>query len=241
MALLEVKDIDVFYGNIQALRKVSFSVNEGDIACLIGANGAGKSTLMKAVLGMEPITSGSITFEDTVLADEDVSLRTDEIANLGIALVPEGRRVFGEMSVEENLLMGAFLRKDNEKIYAKMEEMYALFPILGERRHQKSSQLSGGEQQMLAIARALMNNPRLLLLDEPGLGLAPLIVAHIFETIKKISQEEKVTVFLVEQNAKMALQSSKHGYVMETGSIVLADESDKLLHNDRVRAAYLGE
>jgi branched-chain amino acid transport system ATP-binding protein len=168
-------------------------------------------------------------------------LRTDQIAGLGVALVPEGRRVFADMSVEENLDMGAFLVRDEAQIARKKEEMYDFFPILGARRKQKTRSLSGGEQQMMAIARALMSSPRLLLLDEPGLGLAPLIIADIFDKIKIINREENVTVFLVEQNARIALKASKRGYVMENGRIVLSDDSEKLLVNEKVRAAYLGE
>ncbi len=168
-------------------------------------------------------------------------MRTDQIAGLGVALVPEGRRVFADMSVEENLDMGAFLVRDEAQIARKKEEMYDFFPILGARRKQKTRSLSGGEQQMMAIARALMSSPRLLLLDEPGLGLAPLIIADIFDKIKIINREENVTVFLVEQNARIALKASKRGYVMENGRIVLSDDSEKLLVNEKVRAAYLGE
>jgi branched-chain amino acid transport system ATP-binding protein len=168
-------------------------------------------------------------------------LRTDEIAGRGVALVPEGRRVFADMTVEENLDMGAFLIRDDDKISRKKEEMYDFFPILGARRKQKTRSLSGGEQQMMAIARALMSSPRLLLLDEPGLGLAPLIIQDIFEKIAIINREEDVTVFLVEQNARMALKASKQGYVMENGVIVLSDLSANLLENEKVKAAYLGE
>lgn len=205
------------------------------------------------------MTTGSITFDNQIIADsrrfsgakkgilslwqsnDTQSLRTDEIAALGVALVPEGRRVFADMSVEENLDMGAFLVRDDGQIQRKKEEMYEFFPILGQRRKQKTRSLSGGEQQMMAIARALMSSPRLLLLDEPGLGLAPLIIQDIFEKIAIINKEEGVTVFLVEQNARMALKASKNGYVMENGSIVLSDLSEHLLENQQVRAAYLGE
>lgn len=257
--LLTIDSISVSYGNIKALKEVSMHVDEGDIVCLIGANGAGKSTLLKAIVGLEPITTGTISYGGKSIAsagpqgnrtsllspwrkahDSD-TLRTDEIAGLGVALVPEGRRVFADMTVEENLDMGAFLVRDDEKIARKKEEMFDFFPILGARRKQKTRSLSGGEQQMMAIARALMSSPRLLLLDEPGLGLAPLIIQDIFEKIEIINREEGVTVFLVEQNARMALKASKQGYVMENGSIVLADLSANLLENERVKAAYLGE
>ena len=257
--LLTIDSISVSYGNIKALREVSVRVEEGDIVCLIGANGAGKSTLLKAIVGLEPITTGSITYQGNCIAEagkanekkkfpffgkrigSSNSLRTDEIAGRGVALVPEGRRVFADMTVEENLDMGAFLVRDEQKIAQKKEEMYDFFPILGARRKQKTRSLSGGEQQMMAIARALMSSPRLLLLDEPGLGLAPLIIQDIFEKIAIINREEGVTVFLVEQNALMALKASKQGYVMENGRIVLDDLSANLLQNDKVRAAYLGE
>jgi len=258
--LLSIDSISVSYGNIKALKEVSVRVDEGDIVCLIGANGAGKSTLLKAIVGLEPITTGSITYKGKSIAEAGIvsqkqrfpffgrkfqaqagSLRTDQIAGLGVSLVPEGRRVFADMTVEENLDMGAYLVRDDQKIAKKKEEMYDFFPILGARRRQKTRSLSGGEQQMMAIARALMSSPRLLLLDEPGLGLAPLIIQDIFEKIAIINREEQVTVFLVEQNALMALKSSKQGYVMENGRIVLDDISANLLANDKVKAAYLGE
>lgn len=262
--LLSIDHISVSYGNIQALRDVSIHVREGEIVCLIGANGAGKSTLLKAIVGLEPLVSGSIAYKGEVIARNDHafgshnpllrffknpkhaaqdtrSLRTDEIASLGIALVPEGRRVFADLTVEENLDMGAFLIDDNAFIAKKKKEMYEFFPILGMRRKQKTRSLSGGEQQMMAIARALMSAPKLLLLDEPGLGLAPLIIQDIFEKIEIINKEDNVTVFLVEQNARMALRTSDEGYVMENGRIVLSDTSEQLLENEKVKAAYLGE
>ncbi len=257
--LLQIEGVSVRYGNIIALRKVSLSVSQGDIVCLIGANGAGKSTLLKAIVGLEPVATGTIRFDDTVIASagdapaggvEDrralraskkAGMTTDRIVSLGISLVPEGRRVFADMTVQENLEMGAFRERNDKVVARKIEEMYELFPILKERRRQKTRSLSGGEQQMMAIARALMSSPRLLLLDEPGLGLAPLVIKHIFSTIKRINETENVTVFLVEQNAKVALNTSDRGYVMETGKIILEDESSRLLENDRVKAAYLGE
>lgn len=253
--LLTINSISVSYGNIRALRGVSVHVEQGDIVCLIGANGAGKSTLLKAIVGLEPITTGSISYQGKVIADSKYSdnksrfnlpsrsgnLRTDQIASLGVSLVPEGRRVFADMSVEENLDMGAFLIRDEQQIARKKEEMYDFFPILKARRKQKTRSLSGGEQQMMAIARALMSSPRLLLLDEPGLGLAPLIIQDIFEKIAIINKEDKVTIFLVEQNARMALKASKQGYVMENGEIVLSDLSSNLLENEKVKSAYLGE
>lgn len=259
MALLEVHDAAVSYGNIRALRGVSVTVDEGGIVCLIGANGAGKSTLLKAIVGMEPLAAGRIVFGGRTIARArganetegerkgsgpaaaSRSLATHEIVNLGMALVPEGRRVFADMTVQENLEMGAFRERNDTRLRGKIDEMFALFPILAERRRQKTRSLSGGEQQMLAIARGLMSSPRLLLLDEPGLGLAPLVIRHIFSIIERINRDEGVTVFLVEQNAKVALRASSRGYVMETGTIVLEDESALLLSNQRVRAAYLGE
>ena len=239
--LLTLNDISVDYGNIRALKNVSMHVNEGDIVCLIGANGAGKSTLLKAIVNLEPLKTGEITFNGEVICSaKHQKHTTDQIAKMGIALVPEGRHVFADMTVEENLDMGAFLVDDQALIEKRKEEMFDFFPILGARKKQKSRNLSGGEQQMLAIARALMMNPKILLLDEPGLGLAPLIVMDIFQKIKLINEEDNVTVFLVEQNARMALRNSTNGYVMETGSIVLEDKSSELLQNERVKAAYLG-
>lgn len=249
--LLTIDDISVSYGNIKALKQVSMHVNEGDIVCLIGANGSGKSTLLKSIVGQEPLDSGSITFDGEEICrarnagakqgKRSKILTTDLIAAKGISLVPEGRRVFADMTVEENLDMGAFLVRDDALIAERKESMYDFFPILGARRRQKTRSLSGGEQQMMTIARALMSGPRLILLDEPGLGLAPLVIADIFEKIALINQQDKVTVFLVEQNARMALKASSEGYVMENGRIVLSDASSALLENEKVRAAYLGE
>ncbi|MGD1822221.1 MAG: ABC transporter ATP-binding protein [Pleomorphochaeta sp.] len=240
-ALLNIDNISVSYGSIKALKEVSMHVNEGDIVSLIGANGAGKSTLLKAIVGLEPLVDGSITYNNNIICDSSSkSLATEKIAKSGIALVPEGRRVFADMSVEENLDMGAFMVRDEALIKKKKEEMYEFFPILGARRKQKTRSLSGGEQQMMAIARALMSSPRMILLDEPGLGLAPLIIQDIFDKIDYINKTEKVTVFLVEQNAKMALKASTEGYVMENGRIVLSGSSADLLNNDSVQSAYLG-
>lgn len=241
MSLLSIDNISVNYGNINALKNVSMEVDQGEIVSLIGANGAGKSTLLKAIVGLEPLVDGQIIFDgETVCQNKRQKLTTDLIARKGIALVPEGRHVFADMTVEENLDMGAFMVKDQVAILKKKEEMYDFFPILGERRKQKTRSLSGGEQQMMAIARALMSNPRLILLDEPGLGLAPLIVMDIFNKISIINKEEKVTVFLVEQNARMALGASDYGYVMENGRIVLEDKGENLLNNEAVQKAYLG-
>ena len=240
--ILKINDISVSYGSIRALSNVSMSVDEGAVVSLIGANGAGKSTLLKAIVGLEPLKNGSISFDGEVIAQtkHHGSLSTDLIARRGIALVPEGRHVFADMTVEENLDMGAFMVRDQELINKRKEEMYEFVPILGARKKQKTRSLSGGEQQMMAIARALMSSPRLLLLDEPGLGLAPLVVQDIFNKIRIINQENKVTVFLVEQNARLALRSSSYGYVLENGKIVLEDKGEALLRNERVQKAYLG-
>ncbi len=240
--LLNIDKISVKYGSIEALHEVSMTVHEGDIVSLIGANGAGKSTLLKAIMSQVPLSNGTISFMgEEICSAKKHSKTTHQLASLGMALVPEGRHVFADMTVEENLDMGAFLVRDPKVIERKKEEMYDFFPILSQRRKQKTRSLSGGEQQMMAIARALMSSPKLLLLDEPGLGLAPLIVQDIFHKIRKINEEDKVTIFLVEQNARMALKNSTNGYVMETGNIVLSDESARLLSNERVKAAYLGE
>ena len=243
--ILKLDNISVSYGNIKALKNVSMSVNEGEIVALIGANGAGKSTLLKAIVGQEPLENGSIYYDGELLytvSDKHYhGIATYNVVKKGIALVPEGRRVFADMTVEENLDMGAFMLTDESLIKKKKEEMFDFFPILGQRKKQKSRSLSGGEQQMLAVARALMISPRLLLLDEPGLGLAPLIVQEIFSKLKLIKKESKVTVFVVEQNARLALKSSNDGYVMENGVVVLHDDSRALLKNEKVRAAYLGE
>ena len=239
--LLTIDKISVKYGSIEALHEVSMSVNKGDIVALIGANGAGKSTLLKAIMAQVPLSNGSITFENSEIASAKKHIKTThQLASLGMALVPEGRHVFADMTVEENLDMGAFMVSDQALIAKRKNDMFELFPILGKRKKQKTRSLSGGEQQMMAIARALMSGPRLLLLDEPGLGLAPLVVQNIFSTIKLINEENKVTVFLVEQNARLALKSSSFGYVLENGRIVLQDKGEALLQNERVQRAYLG-
>ncbi len=242
MEKLRINNISVSYGSIRALSDVSMSVAEGDIVALIGANGAGKSTLLNAIVGLVPLQNGEIDFEGEkiCLPKHHQKLSTDLIVRKGIALVPEGRHVFADMTVEENLDMGAFMIRDQSVIEKRKEEMYDFFPILGARKKQKTRSLSGGEQQMMAIARALMSNPKLLLLDEPGLGLAPLIVQDIFNKIKIINEENKVTVFLVEQNARLALRTSDYGYVLENGRIVLEDKGENLLNNEKVQKAYLG-
>lgn len=249
-AILELKNVHVSYGNIEALKGVNVTINEGEIVSLIGANGAGKSTLLKSIVGLEPLTKGEIIFngEKITYAGSDgagkkdrIYNSTDRIISRGISMAPEGRGIFPEMTVLENLEMGAFMIKEKALIKKRIEEKYEMFEILKDRRKQLAGSLSGGEQQMLSIARALMSAPRLLLLDEPALGLAPIIIQNIFQIISKISREEKVTIFLVEQNAKMALSISDKGYVLETGNIVLEDASRNLLENPKVKAAYLGE
>ncbi len=246
--ILEINNIHVSYGNIEALKGVSLSVNEGEIVSLIGANGAGKSTLLKAIVGLEPLKGGSIKYAGEEILSATGSgkaskknLRPDVIMTKGISMAPEGRGIFAEMTVLENLEMGAFIIRDKNLINRNIEEKYEMFPILRDRRKQLAGSLSGGEQQMLSIARALMSKPKLLLLDEPALGLAPIIIQNIFDIVVKISKEENVTIFLVEQNAKMALSISNKGYVLETGKIILENDSDKLLSDPKVKAAYLGE
>ena len=234
--MLELKNIKTFYGNIQALKDVSIKISEGEIITLIGANGAGKSTTLMSICGIVPPRSGEVLFMGKPIQD----LPPNNIVSLGISQVPEVRRIFPFLSVAENLDMGAFLRSDKDEIKRDIEYIYELFPILAERRNQAGGTLSGGEQQMLAISRALMAKPRLLLMDEPSLGLAPLIVKQIFEIIKKINAESKTTIFLVEQNANMALKVAHRGYVMETGRVSMADTASNLLANDEVRKAYLG-
>jgi len=236
MPMLELKHIKTFYGNIQALKDVSIEISEGEIITLIGANGAGKSTTLMSICGIVPPRSGEVLFMGQPIQD----LAPNSIVSLGISQVPEGRRIFPFLSVAENLDMGAFLRNDKDEIKHDIEYIYELFPILAERRNQAGGTLSGGEQQMLAISRALMAKPRLLLMDEPSLGLAPLIVKQIFEIIKKINAESQTTIFLVEQNANMALKIAHRGYVMETGRVSMSDTAANLLANDEVRKAYLG-
>ncbi|HLV28846.1 MAG TPA: ABC transporter ATP-binding protein [Burkholderiaceae bacterium] len=232
--MLKLQNIHTYYGAIQALNDVSVEVNKGEIVTLIGANGAGKTTLLMTVCGSPRARSGSVTFQG-----EDITQSpTHTIMQKGIAISPEGRRVFPDLTVAENLMMGGFFL-NREEIEAGLDRVYGLFPRLKERASQRAGTMSGGEQQMLAIGRALMTQPTLLLLDEPTLGLAPLIIAQIFEIIQTI-REQGVTVFLVEQNAHKALQVADRGYVLETGKVVLADTGANLLTNDEVRKAYLG-
>ncbi len=233
--MLELRDVDTFYGNIQALRGVTLRIEDGEIATLIGANGAGKSTTLMTICGVNRARRGEILLDGTPIQD----LPPHAIVRLGISQVPEGRLIFPDLTVQENLDLGAFLRNDKAAIRKDMDYVFDLFPILAERRRQTGGTLSGGEQQMLAISRALMGRPRLLLLDEPSLGLAPIIIRQIFEIIQKVNQNG-TTVFLVEQNANQALRIAHRGYVMENGRIVMSDQADKLLSSPEVREAYLG-
>jgi branched-chain amino acid transport system ATP-binding protein len=234
--MLKIRDIRTFYGNIMALKGVSIDISEGEIITLIGANGAGKSTTLMSICGIVPPKAGEILF----MGEPIHAMTPDRIVALGISQVPEGRRIFPYLSVTENLDMGAFLRKDRENVKRDMEYIFELFPILAERRSQSGGTLSGGEQQMLAISRALMAKPRLLLLDEPSLGLAPLVVKQIFDIIGKVNTEQGTTIFLVEQNANLALKVAHRGYVMENGRITLSDSAANLLTNEDVKKAYLG-
>lgn len=234
--MLELKNICTFYGNIMALKGVSMRVLPGEIITLVGANGAGKTTTLMSISGIVPPRSGEVLF----LGKPVHHMRPEEIAALGISHVPEGRHIFPRMTVTENLAMGAFLRHDRAEIKKDMDYVYELFPILAERQHQSGGTLSGGEQQMLAISRGLMARPKLLLLDEPSLGLAPLFVKLIFQIISKINREHRTTILLVEQNANMALRIAHRGYVMENGSIVMEGPADALLKNEDVKKAYLG-
>jgi len=234
--LLKLHNVKTFYGNIQALKGVNIELSVGEIVTLIGSNGAGKTTTLMSISGITPPGSGEILF----MGQPIHNMSPDKIVSLGISQVPEGRHIFPKLTVMENLHMGAFLRTDKDGIDDDIEYVFRLFPILTERRHQAGGTLSGGEQQMLAISRALMARPRLLLLDEPSLGLAPKVVKHIFNIIKKINSEQKTTIFLVEQNANLALQAAHRGYVMENGRIVLEDYADRLLSNEAVKKAYLG-
>ncbi len=234
--MLEVRDLKVSYGGINAVKGIDLDVRAGELVTLIGANGAGKTTTLKALTGLVKPAAGRIYYNGNDITAQP----TYRLVERGLALVPEGRGVFGRLTVEENLAMGAYSRSDLALIDADRERVYALFPRLAERRRQLAGTLSGGEQQMLAMGRALMSRPKLLLLDEPSMGLAPLMVQKIFETIRAIAAEG-VTLLLVEQNAKLALELCHRGYVMESGTIALADSAEALLRNPRVRQAYLGE
>lgn len=234
--MLELNGVNTYYGNIQALKDVDIRVDEGEIITLIGANGAGKSTTLMSISGIVQPKEGEILFQGKPINGMD----PDQIVSLGISQVPEGRRIFPHLTVRENLDLGALLRRDSDGIKRDLDYVFELFPILGRRRNQPGGTLSGGEQQMLAISRALMARPKLLLLDEPSLGLAPLIVRQIFGVISTINKESGTTVFLVEQNANLALQLAHRGYVMETGRVTMTDTTDRLMDNEEVRKAYLG-
>jgi len=236
MSLLALTDLRVSYGGINAVKGLTLSVEAGELVCLIGANGAGKTTTLKAITSLVHAASGTITYDGTSLLGRPAY----EIAAMGICLVPEGRGLFPRLTIEENLFMGAYLRRDKYGIVEDMERMFTLFPRLKERRRQTSGTLSGGEQQLLALGRALMSRPTLLLLDEPSMGLSPLMVQTVFDVIRTVS-DSGVTILLVEQNARLALTISQRGYVMDNGLITMADQSSDLLANPKVREAYLGE
>jgi len=233
--MLELQDVHTFYGNIEALKGISIEVNEGEIVTLIGSNGAGKSTTLRSISGLTPPREGSIRFDGEELGETP----PQDIVQRGISQAPEGRRIFPRMSVRENLDLGAYLRRDVQEIEKDLNRVYDLFPRLKERERQKAGTLSGGEQQMLAIGRALMADPKLLLLDEPSMGLAPVLVERIYETIAEIN-DQGTTILLVEQNANFALEVSKRGYVLETGQVALADAAAALRENPEVQKAYLG-
>ena len=234
MAMLDVKDLNVYYGKIHAIINISHTVEEGELVSLIGANGAGKTSLLTAIMGQIPST-GQISFEGQAVHGNG----TMEIVRNGMTMVPEGRRVFPRTSVMDNLLLGAYSRKDKENVKGDLNKIFEMFPRLLERKNQLAGTLSGGEQQMLAMGRALMSRPRLLLLDEPSMGLSPRLVDQVFDTIVSINKSG-TTIMLVEQNANQALRVAKRGYVIETGEIVLSDDADKLLSNPQVKEAYLG-
>jgi branched-chain amino acid transport system ATP-binding protein len=235
MAFLEVEDIATYYGNIQALKSISITVEEGECVTLIGSNGAGKSTTLRSISGLTPPRSGSIR-----LAGEEISaLPPQEIVGLGVCQSPEGRKCFQRMTVRENLELGAYLRRDSQGIEADLKRVFGLFPRLDERQSQKAGTMSGGEQQMLAIGRAMMGRPKILLLDEPSMGISPVLTERIYETIAEINQQG-TTILLVEQNANFALEVSKRGYVLETGRVVMSDSSAALRTNPEVQKAYLG-
>lgn len=236
MAMLEVKDLNVYYGMIRALKGISFEVNEGEVIALIGANGAGKTTTLHAITGLIPAKSGSITFEGADIRKTP----GHKIVSMGMAHVPEGRRVFAQLSVYENLKMGAYTRKDKEEIKETLAMVYKRFPRLEERKNQLAGTLSGGEQQMLAMGRALMSHPKMIVMDEPSMGLSPIYVNEIFQIIKDVSADG-VTVLLVEQNAKKALSIADRAYVLETGKIILQGDAKELMNDESVKQAYLGE
>jgi len=236
MPMLELQQVSSFYGNIQVLHEIDLYVDQGEIITLIGANGAGKSTTLMTISGIVPARNGKIFFKNSPIH----ALAPEKIVALGLSQVPEGRHIFPDLTVNENLDMGAFLRTDHSGIKNDLNYIYALFPILSDRRNQPGGNLSGGEQQMLAISRALMAKPQLLLLDEPSMGLAPLVTRQIFDIIKRINEEHNTTIFLVEQNANLALKTADRGYVLENGTIVLHGLASELLKNNDIQKAYLG-
>ena len=235
-SLLELRQVAISYGGIRAVKGIDLSVARGELVCLIGANGAGKTTTLKGICGLLPLRDGTIVYDGNDITGRPAF----ELVRRGLAMVPEGRGMFGALTIEENLTMGAYARSDRDGVRRDAERAYALFPRLQERRRQTAGTLSGGEQQMLALARAMMSKPRLLLLDEPSMGLAPLMVQKVFETILTVAKED-VTILLVEQNAKLALDVADRGYVMESGEVTLAGKAADLLDDPKVRAAYLGE
>jgi len=234
--LLELRDVDVAYGGIRAVRRLSLHVGPGELVALIGANGAGKSTTLRAICGLVPLAGGSIRYKGQDLAGQPVH----GMVRQGLVMVPEGRGIFPQLTIEENLYMGAYSRRDKAAVAQELEQVYQRFPRLAERRRQTAGTLSGGEQQMLAMNRAILSRPQLLLLDEPTMGLAPIMVDKIFETIQDISRQG-VTILLIEQNARLALETSQRGYVLESGELTLQGPARELLHDPKVRAAYLGE
>lgn len=235
--ILELTDVTAGYGNIKALKGVSLKVYPGEIVTIIGANGAGKTTTLMTICGVVKLSGGTIVYDGKPIG----GLAPELLPPLGLCQVPEGRRIFPRLTVEDNLEMGAFFRKNDPEIPKDLAHVYDLFPVLKDRKKQQGGTLSGGEQQMLAIGRALMSRPKLLLLDEPSLGLAPFLVMKIFDIISDINQQEGTTILLVEQNANLALQAAKRGYVLETGKIIMEDEAGSLLKNPEIRKAYLGE
>jgi branched-chain amino acid transport system ATP-binding protein len=235
--ILELKNVHSGYGSIKALKGISLKVMPGEVVAIIGANGAGKSTTLMTICGIVKVEKGEILYDGQVIN----KISPEKLPVMGLCQVPEGRRIFPRLTVMENLRLGAFYRDDTDQIMKDIQYSYEMFPILGERKNQQGGTLSGGEQQMLAIARALMTKPKLLLLDEPSLGLAPIIVQQIFDIIAQINKEDGVTILLVEQNANLALQAASRGYVVETGEITLEDEAQSLLSNPKIREAYLGE
>ena len=235
-ALLELRGLQVSYGGIRAVRGIDLTVGQGELVCLIGANGAGKSTTLRAICGLAPLAGGEVLYDGKAIGGR----KAHELVRQGLVMVPEGRGIFGQLTVEENLAMGAYVRRDAAQIRQDTERVFELFPRLAERRKQAAGTLSGGEQQMVAMGRAMIARPRLLLLDEPSMGLAPLMVEKVFEVVRMIAAEG-VTILLIEQNAKLALENSHRGYVMESGQLTLSGVARDMLDDPKIRAAYLGE